>query len=141
MPWNSTQRLCALTAGVLVALAGCQERPPALTPVCGHVYYQGRPLSQGMIVFTPDVQRGGSGPSATGDIQSDGAYTLTTDGQPGAVLGWHRVTLAALAAEPAGPGATYPRSLLPARYADPELSGQRQEIKSGKENIIDFRLE
>lgn len=140
MSWNSTLFSCAL----VTALAGCESQPPALAPVRGQVIYQGRPLPSGMIVFTPDAQRGSNGPSAKGDIQADGSYTLTTDGQLGAVAGWHRVTLAALEVQPTGMRGTLAQRaqpLLPTRYSDPELSGQVQEVKPGKENILDFRLD
>jgi hypothetical protein len=46
------------------------------------------------------------------------------------VVGWHRVTVAA-----PGPAA------LPARYSDPERSGQCHQVCDVAQNTIDVRLE
>lgn len=141
MAWNSPRGIGA-PALCLLLLAGCGDGTPARTPVRGQVYYQGRPLAHGLIVFTPDADRGGSGPSAKGDIQPDGSYHLSTDGHPGVVVGWHRVAVAAVERPPvAGQPYQRPRTLLPNRYSDPALSGQVREVRPGKENVIDFYLE
>jgi hypothetical protein len=133
-----------LAAAFVVALAaGCGERPVELAPVSGKIRYRGEPLRSGSIVFTPDPDRGGRGPLAHADIQPDGTYRLFTGDQPGAVAGWHRITL--LAVEPSRPGgppsATAVRFLLPLRYSDPEQSGLLREVKAGEENVLDFDLE
>jgi hypothetical protein len=47
--------------------------------------------------------------------------------------GWHRVTVACLEA----PGGTR----VPDRYQDPQLSDLRAEVRAGKDNEINFRLE
>src|SRR5207249_4096885 len=78
--------------GALALLAaGCGQRETPLAPVSGRVFYRGQPLPGGTIVFTPDSERGGSGPLACGEIGQDGRYTLHTGTQPGAVPGWHRI--------------------------------------------------
>jgi len=87
---------------------------------------------------------GGSGPLAQAEIQTDGTYSLRTDGFPGAVHGWHRVTVAAV--EPSDmaertAGYVTPRSLLPLKYRDPELSGLTCEVKPSVANTVDFHLE
>ena len=71
-------------------------------------------------------------------------WTAEMDDKPGAAEGWYRVTIVAL--EPAfAPGQAgqrlLPRSLLPEKYRDPELSGLVCEIKAGQDNCIDFNLE
>jgi hypothetical protein len=123
---------------------GCESGMEALAPVRGKVTYQGRALSTGVIVFTPDPERGSSGPVARAEIQPDGSYALSTRDLPGAASGWHRVTLVALELPsgevPRGPF-TMPRSLLPERYRDPQLSGLVRKVKAGEENRIDFDLE
>jgi hypothetical protein len=43
--------------------------------------------------------------------------------------------------EAPGPGLSRPRSLLPARYSDPELWGEVRVVKPGKDNVIDFQLQ
>src|SRR5215468_9196892 len=105
---------------LLLLLSGCRRGKPALAPVNGQVFYRGKPLEAGTIVFTPDPERGGSGPQARAVIGEDGRYSLRTEGRMGATPGWHRITIANTK--------TAPRRL-PGRYRDPELSEQRFEVK------------
>jgi hypothetical protein len=99
-------------------VAGCGRGETGLVPVSGRVFYRQRPLAGGTIVFTPDPQRGGRGPQAMARIGPDGSYRLMTGDKAGAVAGWHRITVAPARDQP-----------LPARYRDPELSGQRFEVR------------
>lgn len=130
----------ALSVAVLM-LTGC-DSGPTLAPVRGQVTYQGAPLRRGTIVFTPDAKRGGHGPLASADIQSDGSFTLHTGDLPGAVVGWHRVTIVAVEAAAAAQGQRFavPRSLIPEKYRDPELSGLMCEVRN-KDNGIHFNLD
>jgi hypothetical protein len=121
--------LCGL---LLLALASCTSEPAKKEAVQGRVYFHNEPLRGGTIVFTPDAARGNEGPIATGEIQSDGRFTLSTGSESGAVAGWHRVTIAA-SADCKPP--------LPPRYRDPKLSEQSREVKVGQPNSFDFRLE
>ena len=96
------------------------------------MYYHGAPLAGGAIVFTPDPERGGRGPLACARIGDDGGYVLVTGADPGAVVGWHRVTFQARA----------PDAGLPARYGDPDTSNQAGRGQgAGQNNTIDFHLE
>src|SRR5207248_2660078 len=72
MPYRS---LCGSMGLLLVVLAGC-GRPAgtSLAGVKGRVFYRGRPLPGGTIVFTPDPERGGHGPQACAEIGPDGCY-------------------------------------------------------------------
>jgi hypothetical protein len=119
-----------------VLLAGCGRSAPSLAPVRGQVFYHGVPLAGGTIVFTPDPQRGGRGPQAWAEVGLDGRYVLCTGGKSGAVAGWHRVTIAPL--HPRGAGSS---GALPARYRDPDLSGQCALIRSGRANQCDLHLD
>jgi hypothetical protein len=75
---------------LLVLLAGCDDRPTRV-PVSGIVTIDGQPLDRGNIKFVPQNGR----PSA-GKIGEDGRFTLTCyDGNDGALLGTHRVQVAA----------------------------------------------
>ena len=97
-----------------LALAGCGGEAK-LAPVEGRVLFRGQPLRGGTIVFTPDPDRGNSGPLATAEIGADGRFVLTSGGKPGAVPGWHRVTVAPPALPPtAAIGELRP---LPRRYS------------------------
>jgi hypothetical protein len=61
-----------------------------MIPVKGKVTYKGQPVTKGVVRFEPD----GYGRMATGQIQSDGTFVLTTlkEGD-GVVAGEHRVTI------------------------------------------------
>jgi hypothetical protein len=123
----------------LVALVGCGgDAKPAV--VQGRVTLGGLPMAGGTIVFTPDPERGGSGPLATAEIGPDGKYMLITEGQPGAVPGWHRVTVApATHPTSSNPGTQAPSSF-PAHYQHVEHSEQSYEVKPGIVNTIDIQL-
>jgi hypothetical protein len=129
---------------VLTVAGGCEQGPAPLALVRGQVRHRGVPLHTGTVVFTPDALRGATGPLASGDIQPDGSYTLSTGGAPGAVPGWHRVTVLAVEVGKVsllGQKPARPRSLLPEKYSDPELSNLAGEVKLGQENTINFDLE
>jgi hypothetical protein len=129
---------------LLLLAAGCGHDDPATAAVRGRVFYKGVLLTRGSIVFSPDPDKGGSGPLARGDVRPDGSYALTTDGRPGAAPGWHRVTIVAVESPPAPPAGTAfadVRSLLPLKYAAADLSGLAALVKTGEDNVIDFHLE
>jgi hypothetical protein len=82
-----------LLAGIIVLAAqwGCgpgQPVMPDLVSVKGKVTYKGQPLTTGVIRFEPD----GFGRMASGKMQSDGTYVLTTlKDADGVVAGVHKV--------------------------------------------------
>jgi hypothetical protein len=120
-----------LYGALLILTVGCDSDPVKPVSVQGRVFFHNEPLRGGTIVFTPDAERGNQGPMATAEIQADGRYTLRTGTEPGAVPGWHRVTIAA------GPDSR----TLPRAYSDPNKSGQCREVKAGQANAFDFYLE
>jgi hypothetical protein len=63
---------------------------PSLVPVTGKVTFKGQPLTVGTVRFEPDDY----GRPATGKLQPDGTFVLTTltDGD-GVVAGHHRVSI------------------------------------------------
>ena len=126
-------RRIALPLMLAALLAGCSRPEGELAPVQGQVFYRGRPLPGGTIVFTPDPERGGRGPQAIAEIDAEGRYTLLTGGKKGAVPGWHLVTIASQGDAPS--------ERLPGRYRDPDLSGQRVEVKASRANQCDLQLD
>lgn len=112
-------------------LTSCSRPEAALAPVSGQVFYRGRLLPGGTIVFTPNPDRGGHGPQAVAEIDPQGRYVLHTGGKKGAVPGWHRVTIAS--------GTSGVR--LPIHYHDPDLSRQQVEVKSDRANQCDLHLD
>ena len=138
MPTRPTARLLAL-AMLMASGVGCGPTDPDqanILPVSGKVTYKGKPVPKGTITFHSD-----GGRMATGEIQEDGSYSLTT-ARPGdgAVAGHHRVSIVAnegdptLNAELAGvrpaqePGAP---EVQPARPIGPR--GQRDRGKQGNQ--------
>src|SRR4051812_38651422 len=97
---NSRLILAATLA--LPLLAGCGGGGK-LASVRGKFSYKNAPLPAGTIVFSPDENRGNTGPLARADIQPDGSYSLRTGEAPGAAAGWYRVTVVALEAAPSAP--------------------------------------
>ncbi len=126
---------------VALAILGCGQEEP-LTPVHGQVFFHGKPLPGGTIVFTPDAERGGHGPLAYSEIGDDGRFSLRTGDKLGTSPGWYRVTIAppARAVVP-GQAIVPPRVELPRKYSDPEQSGLLREIQPGKSGEQDFHLE
>lgn len=137
-------RLLTRTAWLpLVLMIGCEPAGRSQVPVRGKVFYQGVPLTAGLIVFAPDDTRGSNGPLARSEVRPDGSYELHTEAAAGASPGWYRVTVMALEPGTSAVGGepAVPRSLLPDKYRDPELSGLVRQVKAGQENLLDFHLE
>jgi hypothetical protein len=83
--------LSVSAAFLLGACSGCGAPAgtlASLVPAKGKVTYKGQPLTQGNVHFEPD----GYGRPASGTLQSDGTFVLSTlkDGD-GVVMGSHRV--------------------------------------------------
>ena len=83
----------------MLCLAGCGEDfQKEVAYVTGKVTCSGTPITEGYVIFTPVVTQGadpmGSGKTATGTINSDGTYELTTyyEGD-GAIIGTHEVRI------------------------------------------------
>lgn len=129
---------------LLVALpGGCNRRTGhKATTVRGAVTFQGKPLVGGLVVFTPDPERGGTGKSARAVIGPDGRYELKPSGDALIAPGWYRVAIAAPASAlslPGGEPAAVPT--FPAKLARPDLSGLVREVKPSQENVFEFAVE
>lgn len=129
---------------ILLLITGCSgEGANGPAPVAGKISYRGQPVTRGTIVFAPDPLRGGEGDPVRTSIQPDGRYQMPGADKQGVAPGWYRVTVAAVDMGPIDPGSPIlvPRSLLPEKYRDPELSGLSCEVKAGRDNTINFNLE
>ncbi|MCX7426751.1 MAG: hypothetical protein NTW96_14130 [Planctomycetia bacterium] len=149
---HGTRILATLLA--LLLLGGCGSGLPERGKVTGKVTFNGRPVPEGTVTFYPKTGR-----SASGRIQPDGTYTLTTfDEGDGAIVGSHEVTIesvqfakvpqpksfeAELGSAKTGkrvdPAAMKPQWLLPEKFSVRGQSGLTREVKSGP-NTIDFAL-
>ena len=138
---GSRQKVLAILgpsmAVLALVVAGCGD-DYTLAPVEGKVLYRGKPLPFGSITFRPQV-----GPSARGNIESDGAFRLRTEGLgEGAILGKHRVRISCfenqnpnITLDPAsdpGPG----RPLIPKKYTFVETSGLEAEVSEENEPLV-----
>ena len=135
--------------------AGCGSDRPETTPVGGIVTWDGRPVTEGRIMFYPE-----NGRAATGQIGSDGTYSLTTfKPNDGAMLGKHRVTIKAVSVvggtpqprsfqeelaqgrsggqAPVTPGTV--KWLVPKEYSQVDTTPLTAEVSPGK-NTVDFNL-
>lgn len=150
----SRPSLFVLLACLAAGLAnGCGPSRPATAPVRGKITCGGQAVTEGMVTFYPEQGR-----SASGRIQSDGTYALTTfDQGDGAVLGKHKVTIEAvrftggapaptsmeeeirMAREktPASQAAPKAEWLVPQRYSTRDSSDLTYEVKTGQ-NTADF---
>ncbi len=139
------RRACRLVLPFLgLLLAGCGTSTPPLAEVSGTVTYHGQPLPGGVVIFTPDESKGSTGPIATATIQPDGRFTLQTGPTPGAVAGWHRVSVVSVSETdptPAGYQFAIPTSLIPERYRNPDLSGLSREVHRGEKNVLAINLD
>ena len=111
----------ALPALLLFSCWGCGRGENALAPlipVKGKVTYKGQPLTKGTVRFEPD----GYGRMATGKIQPDGTFVLSTlKENDGVVAGFHKVSVSDTGSLPR-------KELIPKKYASPNASKLTAEV-------------
>jgi hypothetical protein len=126
----------AFAAATLASLAfGCgpSEPPtPPTVPVRGKVTYQGQPVPKGTVTYQPT-----SGRPASGEIQPDGTYQLSTFGsKDGAVAGTYKIIIIANSGDPSKmpstPGYVPPKDLVPKKYSSLETSGLEMTVSEDK---------
>lgn len=140
--WCNLAAVLGFAAGLLaVAAAGCGSKPklPPLAEVSGTVTLDGKPLPRGMVQFVPDESKGNAGPPATGYLDADGRFTLSTAGVRGAVLGFHRIGIDARQEVDLSQTSWAP-SLIPEQYNNPATSGLTAEVKAGQRNVVELKL-
>jgi hypothetical protein len=135
--------LCVATLGsMMLAAPGCGggDGLPR-EPIAGTVTLDGRPLTTGMITFTPTEEEG---PVVTGILAEDGSFSLARADGP--VPGPHRVTL--WSQRPTGKKVRSPddpeqlvdevRDVVPDRYRlDSPLTA---EVEQGGDNTFAFEI-
>jgi hypothetical protein len=130
-----------LTVLVLMAVSsGCGEKTDAV-PVTGKVSYKGEPLKTGTVMLVPE----GGGAAATGEIQADGTFKLTTFSKDdGAVPGDYKVMVQVFPEPDAGgglPGMEFgnEKPPIPEKYMDPMRTDLTATIKDS-DNNLDLQL-
>lgn len=115
----------------LLFLVGCGGKPAS---VSGVVTLDGKPLERGMVGFAPVS----GGMKATGKIQGDGSYRLSTNRESGLETGEYLATV--VSREPGvenphgGPPMPGPY-ITPKRYAIVKTSELRFEVRKGSNSI------
>jgi hypothetical protein len=133
--------IVALAAGAaaMSLSGGCGSSPPPNpATVRGKLLFNGRPVSGGLVVFTPDPERGGRGKPARAETGPDGSFLLLLDNSTHIPAGWYRVSLAP---PPTLPDPISERPTFPAKLARPDMSGLVREVQSGKDHVFEFVVE
>jgi hypothetical protein len=127
-----------------IILAGCgPSGADATLNVTGVVTYNGSPVVDAGVTFTPEKGR-----PASGTTDASGQFVLSTFAlEDGAVAGMHTVAITPNASQiPPMPGtpeaaaAAAGKPPFPARYNNPDTSGLTADVKSGGENRFPFDL-
>ncbi|WP_417377707.1 hypothetical protein [Gimesia sp.] len=134
--------LLLISAQTLVGCSGSDG--PQVAAVEGTVTWEGKPLADAGIAFTPE-----KGPVAIGRTNESGQFNLSTQGRNGAVVGSHRVTIEAFQPLPPGKKAVSsegevliaPVSRIPSKYGVLIKSGLEAKVTANEsENNFDFEL-
>ncbi|MCE9563124.1 MAG: carboxypeptidase-like regulatory domain-containing protein [Planctomycetes bacterium] len=106
------------------------------TTVQGTVTYDGKPLTNGYVTILPD----GEGESASGQIGSDGRFTLTTfSPNDGVKPGKYKVRIASYLSEAKMNDPSSGKPAIPDKYFDVAKSGLTVTIE-GKSQTLDLNL-
>jgi hypothetical protein len=123
----------AILGGVGYFVSELIQKPPALVPFTGRVIFQGKPLTVGGLAT---IRIGDSLDGATASFDSDGRFTLQTDGKPGALVGKHKVVISANT--PTMP----PSPLVPAAYSSMQTTPLTIEVSDDPtKNSVEWTLE
>lgn len=132
-----------LATACLTLCSGCfGQKGLETAPVTGVVTYNGKPLPYGSVSFRPQA-----GSPATGEIQSDGTFSLSTyRNGDGAIVGTHQVSVTSTEAHAGDMAETaantemkVPKSLIPKKYTSFSTSELTAEVVADGEN--EFTLE
>ena len=116
---------CCLLA-LFAAVVGCNPSGTPLAPVKGKVTVDGQPVTSGQVSFIPLDAKDAAGLSA-GTIDSNGEYTISTEGKSGAPLGKYKVTVTP-SMVPVQGATTAPSAPFNAQYRDPKKTTLNKEV-------------
>jgi hypothetical protein len=139
-PFRRWSHSFVIVGSLALALAGCQKGPKLLQ-VNGKVFVGDAPLAGGVVTYIPDSAKGNTlKVNPTSMVNSDGSYSLLTDGKAGAPAGWYKVTISTqfpgmgMGGKPAEVTTGAPASLQSSTQVDPKYTdaGQTPETKEVK---------
>lgn len=137
LPWPAAQALVA--TGIVLIFGGCSPSYQLDTAkVHGNVTLDGKPLTAGQVFFRPEKGR-----MAVGNIQPDGTYALFTyirDGDDGAIVGRHKVTVVPSLTPATVEFAPETKSPIPEKYQSEGTSGLEFTVEAAKDNQLDIAL-
>ncbi len=122
---------------LLLLLAGCSGPAYKTTPTTGIVMQNGQPLAGIDVQFCPDPEAATKGLTSLGETDEQGKFTLryaepgATVSQEGAVIGWHKVTLADLRQKAAPQGSLPNPSRIPKDFGGIHSTPLKVEVKEG----------
>ena len=123
----------AVVALVVAGIVGCGPGGPKLVPAKGKVTYKGEPLAGASVTFIHQ-----DGQIAVGSTSDSGEFSLVTVGEPGAMVGQHKVGIrksASVEGMPANPkpedmfkmaakkATPLGQTVVPTKYESPDDSG------------------
>ncbi|MDR2439769.1 MAG: carboxypeptidase-like regulatory domain-containing protein [Planctomycetaceae bacterium] len=119
-------------AGMILMVSGCDNPAPA--NVTGTVTFDGKPLPQAMVIFSPvDGSR-----SSVGVTDAQGTYKLRFSASAsGAIVGEHKVEIRTATTDPDPSDKTKAVEIIPARYNN--STELRQILKKGTQ-VINFDI-
>lgn len=131
----------AVLGGLGCLSSGCGGGSSA-TPVSGRVTARGQPLTMGHVTFHPNKDKGNTfGGVCVGEINSQGQYTLETNGKPGVPPGWYKVTVAATGATTEDNTKPSTESVVDPTYAVPDITPLEVEVvKNAPSGKYDLKL-
>ncbi|MCI0701171.1 MAG: DUF4198 domain-containing protein [Planctomycetia bacterium] len=135
--------VAALVAGAatMALSGGCGSSPPAgPATVRGKLLFNGQPVAGGLVIFTPDPDRGGRGKPARAETGPDGSFLLLLDHSSHIPAGWYRVSLMPPPVI-SDPLTHSDKRTFPAKLARPDLSGLVREVQAGKDHVFEFAVE
>jgi hypothetical protein len=140
-----------LVVGVALPLAtGCKSSGPQMVRIRGMVSYKGAPLTnvtQGIVRYSP--KNGGSAArEATGRIQPDGSFVMTTFQRgDGVVVGEYDIAVSAYSNQElsrqeteSGVHSAGPKLLIPERYLKSSTSGLSDTVAAGHPGFKQIEL-
>ena len=147
-PWK---RLVVLVVGLALLWAtGCKSSGPKMVRIRGMVSYKGAPLTnvtQGIVRYAPK-EASSSAREATGRIQPDGSFVMTTFQRgDGVVVGEYDITVSAYSNQElsrqeteSGVHSAGPKLLIPERYLKSSTSGLSDTVAAGHSGVKQIEL-